>query len=130
MKKDPQTADDQVEQVVQELHVCNYSFIATSEGSTVPDKAHEEDDLITELKNNKRQKNDTRDQRLHLVKCAKCLSRKQECLHGTIYMKRCQIFTDLIVKMTCVCIYDQMAEERLTVILAALMSPQLLSVEV
>lgn len=54
MKKDPQAADDQVEQVVQELHICNHSFVTTSEGSTVPDKAHEEDDLITELKNNEK----------------------------------------------------------------------------
>lgn len=56
VKKDPQAADDQVEQVVQELHVCNHSFVATSEGSTVPDKAHEEDDLVAELKNNENRK--------------------------------------------------------------------------
>lgn len=77
MKKDPQAADDQVEQVVQELHICNHSFVTTSEGSTVPDKAHEEDDLITELKNNEKQKNDTQNQPSHSVKGAKCLSRKQ-----------------------------------------------------
>lgn len=51
MKKDPQAADDQVEQVVQELHICDYRFVATSEGSTVPHKAHEEGDLVTQLQN-------------------------------------------------------------------------------
>lgn len=55
MQEDPQAANDQVEQVVQELHVCNYGFVTTGEGPTVPDKAHEEDDLVTELKN--REKN-------------------------------------------------------------------------
>lgn len=46
MKKDPKAADDQVEQVVQELHICNNSFVAASEGSTVPNKTHQEDDLV------------------------------------------------------------------------------------
>lgn len=125
MKKDPQAADDQVEQVVQELHICNHSFVTTSEGSAVPDKAHEEDDLITELRKKEKQKNDN--QWPHCVKGAKCLGRKQECLHGTIFKKGCPISTDLIVKMMCIWIYDQMAEEQLAVILAALMSPQLLA---
>lgn len=56
VKKDPQAADDQVEQVVQELHICNHSFVTSGEGPTVPHKAHEEDDFITELKNNEKQK--------------------------------------------------------------------------
>lgn len=47
MDKDPQAADNQVQQVVQELHIRDHSFIATREGSTVPNKAHQEDDLIT-----------------------------------------------------------------------------------
>lgn len=47
MDKDPQAADNQVEQVVQELHICDHGFVSTSERSTVPNKAHQEDDLIT-----------------------------------------------------------------------------------
>lgn len=54
MKKDPKAADDQVEQVVQELHIGNNSFVTTSEGPTVPNKTHQEDDLITQLKNNEK----------------------------------------------------------------------------
>lgn len=46
MVKDPQAADYQVEQVVQELHIRDHGFVAAREGSTIPDKAHEEDDLI------------------------------------------------------------------------------------
>lgn len=45
--KDPQAADNQVEQVVQELHIRDHGFVATGKCSTVPNKAHEEDDLIT-----------------------------------------------------------------------------------
>lgn len=47
MDEDPQTADNQVEQVVQELHIRDHGFVAACEGSTVPDEAHQEDDLIT-----------------------------------------------------------------------------------
>lgn len=47
MDEDPQAADYQVEQVVQELHIHHHGFVAAREGSTVPDKAHQEDDLIT-----------------------------------------------------------------------------------
>lgn len=69
MQEDPQAADDQVEQVVQELHVCNHGYVTTGEGSTVPDEAHEEDDLITELKNREKQnKNDAQNQHLHCGK--------------------------------------------------------------
>lgn len=56
MKKDPKAADDQVEQVVQELHIGNNSFVTTSEGPTVPNKTHQEDGLITQLKNNEKHK--------------------------------------------------------------------------
>lgn len=44
--KDPQAADNQVEQVVQELHVCDHGCVATCEGAAVPNKAHQEDDLV------------------------------------------------------------------------------------
>lgn len=47
MVENPQAADYQVEQVVQELHICDHGFVATCEGSPVPNKAHQEDDLIT-----------------------------------------------------------------------------------
>lgn len=47
MDKDPQGADNQVEQVVQELHIHDHGFVATGEGSSVPNKAHQEDYLIT-----------------------------------------------------------------------------------
>lgn len=46
MVKDPQAADYQVEQVVQELHIRDHGFVASCEGSTIPNKAHEKDDLI------------------------------------------------------------------------------------
>lgn len=45
--KDPQAADNQVEQVVQELYIRDHGFVATCEGSAVPNKAHQEDDLVT-----------------------------------------------------------------------------------
>lgn len=51
--EDPQAADNQVEQVVQELHVCDHGSVAACEGSTVPDKAHQKDDFIAQLKTNK-----------------------------------------------------------------------------
>lgn len=57
MDEDPQAADNQVEQVVQELHVCDHGSVATCEGSTVPDKAHQKDDFIAQLKN-KRHRDD------------------------------------------------------------------------
>lgn len=47
MDKDSQAADNQIEQVVQELHICDHGFVATCEGSTVPNKAHQEDNFIT-----------------------------------------------------------------------------------
>lgn len=50
--KDSQAADNQVEEVVQELHVHDHGFVSTREGPSVPDEAHQEDDLITQLKNN------------------------------------------------------------------------------
>lgn len=53
MDEDPQAADNQVEQVVQELHVCDHGSVAACEGSTVADKAHQKDDFIAQLKTNK-----------------------------------------------------------------------------
>lgn len=47
MNKHSKAAYNQVEEVVQELHIRDHSFVATREGPPVPDKAHEEDDLIT-----------------------------------------------------------------------------------
>lgn len=47
MDKDPQGADNQVEQVVEELHIHDHSFVATCEGSSVPNEAHQKDDFIT-----------------------------------------------------------------------------------
>lgn len=44
--KDPQAADNQVEQVVQELHVCDHGHVAACEGAAVPDEAHQENDLV------------------------------------------------------------------------------------
>lgn len=46
MDKDPQAADNQVEQVVQELHVCDHGCVAACEGAAVPNEAHQEDDLV------------------------------------------------------------------------------------
>lgn len=47
MNEDPQATDNQVEQVVQELHVHDHGYVATCEGSTVPNEARKEDHLIT-----------------------------------------------------------------------------------
>lgn len=47
MYKNPQGADNQVEQVVQKLHIHDHGFVATCEGSSVSNEAHQEDDLIT-----------------------------------------------------------------------------------
>lgn len=47
MDEDPQGADNQVEQVVQELHIHDHGFVSTCECSTVPNEAHQEDDFIT-----------------------------------------------------------------------------------
>lgn len=46
MDEDPQAADNQVEKVVQELHIHDHGFVASREGSPVPNEAHQEDDLI------------------------------------------------------------------------------------
>lgn len=46
MDEDPQAADNQVEQVVQELHIHDHGYVATRERSAVPNEAHQEDDLI------------------------------------------------------------------------------------
>lgn len=46
MDKDPQAANNQVEQVVQELHVCDHGYVASCEGAAVPDEAHQEDDFV------------------------------------------------------------------------------------
>lgn len=47
MDKDPQAADNQIEQVVQELDIHNHGCVSTCKGSSVSNKAHQEDDLIT-----------------------------------------------------------------------------------
>lgn len=38
--EDPQRADNQVEQVVQELHVHDHGLVSACEGSSVPNEAH------------------------------------------------------------------------------------------
>ena len=47
MDEHPQAADDQVEEVVQELHIHDHGSVASCEGSPVANVAHQEDDLIT-----------------------------------------------------------------------------------
>lgn len=49
MDKHPQTADDEVHEVVQELKVHHHGFVASGEGSAVAQKTHQEDDFITHL---------------------------------------------------------------------------------
>lgn len=52
VNEDPQAADDQVEQVVQELHIHDHGQVAPCEGSPVPHEARQEDYLVTQLQNN------------------------------------------------------------------------------
>lgn len=59
MDKDPQAADDQVQQVVQELHVHDHGDVATCEGSAVPDEARQEDHLVAQLENQGHHKEDS-----------------------------------------------------------------------
>lgn len=49
MDKHPQAADDEVDEVVEELKVHHHGFVATCEGSPVPHKTYQEDDFITHL---------------------------------------------------------------------------------
>lgn len=47
--KHPQTADDEVDEVVEELKVHHHGFVAAREGSSVPHKTDQEDDFIAHL---------------------------------------------------------------------------------
>ena len=47
--KHPQRADDEVNEVVEELEVQHHGFVAACEGSSVTHKAYQEDDFITYL---------------------------------------------------------------------------------
>lgn len=47
--KHPQTADDEVKEVVEELKVHHHGFVAACEGSSVPHKTYQKDDFITHL---------------------------------------------------------------------------------
>lgn len=49
MDKHPQAADDEVDEVVEELKVHYHGFVASCEGSSVPNKTYEEDDFIAHL---------------------------------------------------------------------------------
>lgn len=49
MNKDPQGADNQVEQVIEELNIGDHGSAATTEGSSISKKAHQKDDLINKL---------------------------------------------------------------------------------
>lgn len=53
MAKDPQAADDEVDQVVEELEVHHHGLVAPREGSSVPDETYQEDDFITNLRKRK-----------------------------------------------------------------------------
>lgn len=50
MTKHPQTADDEVDEVVEELEVHDHSSVASHEGPSIANKTHQEDYLITNLK--------------------------------------------------------------------------------
>ena len=54
MDEHPQAADDQVEQVVEELHVQDHSLVAPRERPSVPHETRQEDDLITHLESSGR----------------------------------------------------------------------------
>ena len=47
--EDAQAADDEVEEVVEELEVQHHGLVAAREGPAVPHEAHQEDDLVTHL---------------------------------------------------------------------------------
>lgn len=49
MTKHPQTADDEVEEVIKELKVHHHGFITSCEGSSVSNKTYHEDYFITNL---------------------------------------------------------------------------------
>lgn len=49
MNKHPETADDEVEEVVEKLKVQHHGFVAPCKGSSVPHKTYQEDDFITHL---------------------------------------------------------------------------------
>lgn len=47
--EEPQRADDDVAHVVEERHVHDHGFVASSERPTVPDKAHQKHYLVQQL---------------------------------------------------------------------------------
>lgn len=47
--KHSQRANDEVNEVVEELKVQHHGFVASCEGSSVPHKTYQEDDFITHL---------------------------------------------------------------------------------
>lgn len=49
MDKHPHTADDEVDEVVEEFKVHHHGFVTAREGSSVPHKTYQEDDFITHL---------------------------------------------------------------------------------
>lgn len=49
MHKHSQAADDQVQQVVEELHVKDHGLVTPGEGTSVSHKAHQEDYFIANL---------------------------------------------------------------------------------
>lgn len=50
--KHPQRANNEVNEVVEELEVQHHGFVAACEGPSVPHKTYQEDDFITDLKGN------------------------------------------------------------------------------
>lgn len=49
MNKEAHGADEQVQQVVEELHVQDHGTVASRERAAVAHKAHEKDDFIADL---------------------------------------------------------------------------------
>lgn len=53
MNKEAQDTDDGITHVIDKEHVHHNCLVASSERPLVPDKTHEEDQLVEELKHNK-----------------------------------------------------------------------------
>lgn len=49
MSKHPQAADDEVEEMIEELEVYHHGFISSRESTPVSNKTYQEDDFITNL---------------------------------------------------------------------------------
>lgn len=49
MDKESQSTDEEVQQVIEELHVHDHRLVSSSEGSAVTHEAHQEDDFIAHL---------------------------------------------------------------------------------